>query len=80
MSWHEVAVTKLSRVLGAPTAEETMDRVLRAMGRDVLTSANDLRAFGEQLTKEGGFAGAVGGLLIVHAALYGSGERAGPSE
>jgi hypothetical protein len=70
--WHRVALDKLTRVLGARTGPATMHEVLLAIGSSHLRTPADLRRFAQALIARGGFAGAVGGLLSVHATMYGS--------
>jgi hypothetical protein len=70
--WHAVALDKLTRVLGPSTGQQTMLDVLQAMGTTRLESSADMRRFAETLAARGGFAGAVGALLSVHATMYGT--------
>jgi hypothetical protein len=69
-SWDEVALGKLSRVLGSGPGQQMATKILGKMGRTSLQSADDLHHFGQILSEETGFAAAVGGLLIVHATLH----------
>ena len=69
--WDEVALGKLSRVLGVTAAQHVATKILSKMGRTSLQSADELHQFGQLLTEETGFAAAVGGLLLVHATLHG---------
>ena len=71
-AWDEVALTKLSRVLGPALGAQLMTKVLKQMGCTSLGSAAALHTFGELLTHEPGFAAPVGGLLIVHATIHGA--------
>jgi hypothetical protein len=70
--WHHVAQDKLTRVLGANAGPATMREVLLEIGTARLESAEDLRRFASALSRRGGFAGAIAGLLSVHAAMYGA--------
>ncbi len=77
--WDEAASGKLKRVLGAEAGERMRQKVMEKMGLTSLKSANELFAFAELLGQEGGFAGALGGLLGVHATLRGAtGQSARP--
>ncbi len=69
--WDDVALGKLSRVLGPAAGAQMMTKMLAKVGLDSLESADDLHAFGECLTQEAGFAAPLGGLLIIHATLHG---------
>lgn len=72
----ELALSKLSRVLGAANGRRIFDEVLRQMGVKRLVTPDDLYAFADALTRQGGFEGAVGGLLGVTAVMRGaSGPR-----
>jgi len=70
--WHEVALGKLTRVLGARVAHEVMAETLREVGLARIRHVDELRLFARALVARGGFAGAIGGLLGVHAAMYGA--------
>ena len=50
-----------------------MSELLGELRLTALTSADDLYRFGARLAAQGGFAGAVGGLLSVHAVIRGGG-------
>lgn len=69
--WNGIALNKLTRVLGERAGRQTMSEALSAIGVDELRSAEDLRRFANELSGRGGFAAALGGLLGVHAAMYG---------
>ena len=68
--WNGVALAKLVRVLGHDAGHVAMRSGLRSIDKDELHSAADLRRFAQALVEAGGFTGAVGGLLILHAAMY----------
>ncbi len=70
--WNEVAHAKLSAVVGEEKAGALMRALLHELNVDALTSADDLYRFGQRLSAKGGFAGAVGGLLSVHAVIRGA--------
>lgn len=73
--WNDVAITKLSNVLGRARAEDVMSAALSEIGLPALTSADDLYRFARRLARAGGFVAAVGGLLSVHAVIHGATER-----
>ncbi len=69
--FHQLALGKMTAVLGAERARRLMDDILAEMnGR--LRSAEDLFAFGTRLTRVGGFEGAVGAMLCVRAVMAGA--------
>jgi hypothetical protein len=70
--WDEIAASKLARVVGGVAAEEVRLRVLGELGMVRLESVDDLYRFARALAQQGGFAGAVGGLLSVHAVMHGA--------
>ncbi|EYF05757.1 hypothetical protein [Chondromyces apiculatus] len=70
--WHGIALGKLTNVLGAEAAHRAMEETLQGAGLTSLASADDLHRFAQVLLTRGGFAGAVGGLLSVHAVLRGA--------
>lgn len=71
-AWDVAAHAKLASVLGPAKAEQLTAKVLASMGRESLGSANELYDFAQRLIAEGGFVGAVGGLLAVHATIHGA--------
>lgn len=73
--WNDVALAKLSAVVGRVKAEETMASALRELELESLGSVNDLYRFAKCLGQKGGFVAAVGGLLSVHAVIHGATER-----
>ena len=68
--WHQVALDKLTRVLGDEAARELMSDVLRELSLDRLATVDDLRRFGGALADRGGFAAALGGMLNLHATIH----------
>ncbi len=70
--WNTVALTKLTKVLGAERGSRAMTEALRALALDSLASADDLYRFARHLVAVGGFVGAVGGLLSLHAVMHGA--------
>jgi hypothetical protein len=74
--WDDVALAKLSRVLGPAAGQEMMAKVLAKMHMQSLRSADDLYRFGALLGNEAGFAAPVGGLLIIHATIHGGNPAA----
>ncbi|WP_147444804.1 hypothetical protein [Corallococcus sp. CA053C] len=70
--WHGVAVAKLTSVLGPARGSAALEEALRATGLTHITSADELHRFAQALVHAGGFAGAVGGLLSVHAVMHGA--------
>jgi len=71
-AWQAVALSKLTRVLGERAGREALARALAETGLAEIFSSEDLRRVALALAAQGGFAGAVGGLLGVHAAMYGN--------
>ena len=69
--WDAVARAKLDRVLGTTLAGQVYADTLIGLAMSRIESAADLRRFADRLAAQGGFAGAVGGLLSVHVALHG---------
>ncbi|RKG75246.1 hypothetical protein [Corallococcus terminator] len=70
--WHGVAVAKLNSVLGPARGPVVLEEALRATGLVHINSADELHRFAQVLITTGGFAGAVGGLLSVHAVMHGA--------
>lgn len=68
--WHETALTRLINVLGEDAGRAIAASVLADIGVSKLSSASDLRRFGEALSARGGFASAVGALLSLHATIH----------
>lgn len=73
--WNDVALKKLSNVVGKAKAEAVMTSTLRDVGLSALESPDDLYKFAMRLTGLGGFVAAVGGLLCVHDVIHGATER-----
>ncbi|MCY1035258.1 hypothetical protein OV207_27675 [Corallococcus sp. BB11-1] len=80
--WHGIAVAKLNSVLGPARGALVLEEALRATGLVHISSADELHRFAQVLITTGGFAGAVGGLLSVHAVMHGANgdsvSRSGP--
>ncbi len=70
--FQELAQAKLVRVLGPAQAAQVYAETLAAAGLTAIASADDLYRFATHLSKRGGFAAAVGGLLSVAAVLRGA--------
>lgn len=70
--WNAVALAKLTKVLGAERGRRAMTEALQALALASLASADDLYRFARHLVAGGGFAGAVGGLLRLHAVMHGA--------
>ena len=73
-AWHAVAEARLAAVLGPVKGPAALADGIRALGLERLATANDLHRFAQHLIASGGFASAVGGLLSVHAVMYGEGS------
>lgn len=71
-AWNDVAIAKLTRVLGERPGRELMTETLATLGIAEIASADQLRDFATILSRKGGFAAALGALLSVHAATYGA--------
>jgi hypothetical protein len=72
LPWSEVALAKLSHVVGRAKAEEVFEATMRDLGLVELRSADDLYNFAQRVIKLDGFVGAVGALLSVHAVIHGA--------
>lgn len=68
----ELALTRLTRVLGASAGRRVFDETLTEAGLAKLTTADDLYLFAGILSNRGGFEGAVGGMLAVTAVMRGA--------
>jgi hypothetical protein len=67
----ELALAKLTRVLGADRARHLLEELLSQRGSRLL-SAQDLYEFSQALTKRQGFEGALGAMLGVTAVIRGA--------
>lgn len=74
-NWHEVALAKLTSVMGPAAGRQLAASVLAELQLDALSSPAELRLFAAALSTRGGFAGAVAALLTLHAAMYEGAER-----
>lgn len=72
--WNAVALAKLTNVLGMREGRRLMSEVLDDLGVDELRSPAELHAFAARLHLRGGFAAALGGILSLHATMYGAQE------
>ncbi len=73
---HELALGKMTRILGPERAHRLMSNILASLEIELRT-ADELLRFSEELSKLGGFEGAVGAMLSVRAVMSGAGA-AGP--
>lgn len=71
-NWNELALAKLTNVLGATIAERVVRETLTAMQLGSLSSAEDLYRFGRLVSARDGFVGAVGGMLTLTAVMRGA--------
>lgn len=71
----EIALTKLTRVLGQETGRRVFDETLAKAGIKAIQTPDELFVFAQMLSKSKGFEGAVGGLLSVTAVMRGAVER-----
>jgi len=74
-NWHEVALAKLTSVMGPIAGQHLAASVLEELGLESLSSPAELRSFANALSTRGGFASAVAALLTLHAAMYEGTER-----
>lgn len=72
--YHALALTKMTRILGAERARQLMSELLERLGI-TLETADDLLQFSNELSKLGGFEGAVGAMLSVRALMNGAGTK-----
>jgi len=70
--WDDVALAKLTSVLGPEKGRATREELFAELGISSLASPDDLYTFAQRLLARGGFAAAVGGLLSVHAVIHGA--------
>ena len=73
-NWHEVALAKLTSVMGASVGQQLAASVLEERRLVSLSSPAELRLFASALATRGGFASAVAALLTLHAAMYENAE------
>lgn len=73
--WNDVALAKLSNVLGNDKAREVHAAGLRIVDLEELRSPDDLYRFAQHVMTLGGFAGTVGALLSVHAVIHGAADK-----
>lgn len=76
IDWEGAAMSRLTRVLGERAGREMAASVKEEIAIPQLQSAGDLRTFADALQRRGGFAGAVGGLLHLHATMHDDGSVA----
>ncbi len=69
--FHELALTKMTRILGAQRAQRLMGQILASLNIE-LQGPDDLLRFATELSKLGGFEGAVGAMLSVQAVMNGA--------
>lgn len=75
----ELAMGKLTRVLGHTGGRRVFDETLAEVGLGQITTADELYVFAGALSRRSGFEAAVGGLLSVAAVMRGAGAVKGPS-
>jgi len=68
---HQLALAKMSTVLGQDRALKLMERLLRELGI-ALQTPQDLFLLSERMSRLGGFEGALGAMLGVAAILRGA--------
>lgn len=69
--FHELALTKMTRILGEQRAHRLMEQILESLGIE-LQGPDELLRFAAELSKLGGFEGAVGAMLSVQAVMHGA--------
>ena len=75
VNFHDLAIEKMTSVLGESRARQLTAQILAEAGLQ-LDTADDLHAFSRELAKLPGFEGAVGAMLGVQAVLHGAARRA----
>jgi hypothetical protein len=75
----QLALDKLTRVLGAVQAQRVFGQTLAAAQLADIRTPDELYTFGDQLSKHGGFEAAVGRLLTVAAVIRGAANTRRPS-
>ncbi len=76
--FHELALTKMTRILGEQRARRLMNQILASLGVE-LRDADELLQFASELSKLGGFEGAVGAMLSVQAVMHGAAGEVPPA-
>lgn len=71
LKFRDLALTKMTRILGEKRAHAIMDRLLQTLGVE-FRDAEELFQFAGELSKLGGFEGAVGAMLSVQAVMHGA--------
>ncbi len=71
---HELALEKMTRILGRERAHRLMSTILASLEIELRT-ADELLRFAQELSKLGGFEGAVGAMLSVRAVMRGAGAK-----
>ena len=71
----DLALAKLSRVLGASLAIEELSAALHAVGIDAIRTVDDLEKVADALKTRPGFVATVGAMLSVEAAMRRLGGR-----
>lgn len=66
---HELALGKLSRIVGSTQAGHELSRALQETELDAIRSIDDLARVSEVLRRREGFVATVGALLSVEAAM-----------
>lgn len=69
--FRELALTKMTRILGEKRARRLVTEILASLGIE-LRDADELLRFSNELSKLGGFEGAVGAMLSVQAVMHGA--------
>ncbi len=69
--FHELALTKMTRILGERRANRLMGQILASLNIE-LRGPDELLRFAAELSKLGGFEGAVGAMLSVQAVMNGA--------
>ena len=69
--FHELALTKMTRILGEQRAHRLMTQISSSLGLE-LHDAEELLRFARELSTRGGFEGAVGAMLCVQAVMHGA--------
>ena len=75
--FHQLALTKMTRVLGAQRGHRLMQQILESL-RIELQGPDELLRFAAELSKLGGFEGALGAMLSVQAVMNGASSAPDP--